>query len=120
MENKKQVKYYLDTIYKIGAKVLLYKESKDEITTDNYNKRLFVIQRFESDGRVNLKHHLTTKESTSSQKTYEKSPHKYVISSNIKEWDNLPQAIRNSANGLKFLLEGKDFEMQLDGTIIFK
>jgi CRISPR-associated endonuclease Csn1 len=119
-KDKKRIKYYLDIIYTVGDKVLLYNDNKEEITSDNFKKRLFVIQRFESDGRINLKHHLTTKEATSSQKTFEKSPDKYVISGKIKDWNNLPQAIRSSANGLNFLIEGKDFEMKLDGTIILK
>jgi CRISPR-associated endonuclease Csn1 len=97
---------------KSGDTVLLYKSNSDEVLDMNQNelsKRLYTILGFENPSRINLKRHLNAMKDTDLGK-----------GESIKDFNNLPEKIRCSVNTLNFLVEGKDFKMNLNGTIKFK
>jgi CRISPR-associated endonuclease Csn1 len=106
--DKKKNKFYLDCVLKSGKKVLLYKDDPQE-AIENINDRLYVIIGFETPFNIKLKRHINAQPDKDLGK-----------GENIKDWNNLPQKIRCSINTLNFLLEGKDFEINPDGTVEFK
>lgn len=103
--DNKQNKFNLDCVLKSGKKVLLYKDNPEE-AMENINDRLYVILGFESPFKIQLKKHINAEPDKDLGK-----------GENIKDWNKMPPKVRCSVNGLNFLLEGKDFEMNLDGSI---
>ena len=95
----------MDCVLKSGKKVLLYKDNPEE-AMENINDRLYVILGFESPFKIQLKKHINAEPDKDLGK-----------GENIKDWNKMPPKVRCSVNGLNFLLEGKDFEMNLDGSI---
>lgn len=96
---------------KSGDTILLYKSNSDEVrdmSQSELGKRLYIILGFENPSRINLKRHLNAMKDTDLGK-----------GESIKDFYNLPEKIRCSVNTLNFLVEGKDFNMNLDGTIKF-
>ncbi len=99
-------------IIKSGDTLLLYKNNPLELydmSPKELSKRLYTVLGFENPSRINLKRHLNSMKDSDLGK-----------GKSIKDFNNLPEKIRCSINTLNFLLEGKDFEMNLDGTITFK
>lgn len=106
--DKKLNKFELDCVLKSGKKVLLYKDNPQE-AVENINDRMYIILGFETPSKIRLIKHINAQPDKDLGK-----------GENIKDWNKLPQKIRCSINTLNFLLEGKDFDMNLDGTIKFK
>ena len=104
---KKGIRLTLDRIIKKGDMILIYKNSPEELyglDTNSLSKRLYMVCNPESDGRLNLCHHLCAKQ---------------VKGQSIKDYDHLPQNIRCGAKTIKFLQMGKDFSI-VKGKIEFK
>ena len=94
---------------KSGDTILLYKSHSEEVrymSQSEQSERLYTILGFENPSRINLKRHLNAKKDNDLGK-----------GESIKNFSNLPEKIRCSVNTLNFLVEGKDFNMNLDGTI---
>ena len=103
--------YELDINMRVGNQILIYKKDEDitELSeASELSKRLYVIRGFENPSTIKLVQHISAKKEKDLGK-----------GENIKDYSNLPEKIRCSVNTLKFLLEGKDFEIKLDGTINF-
>ncbi len=111
--DKNNNEYEFDIKLHIGDKVLIYDKNKDEIIGISepckLSKRLYIVRSFENPSRINLVQHICSKKDGDLGK-----------GENIKDYNNLPEKIRCSVNTINFLIEGKDFEMNLDGTIIYK
>ncbi|MDR1973316.1 MAG: hypothetical protein LBQ31_01425 [Bacteroidales bacterium] len=108
----KNEKFFLGAKLQAGKQVLLYEKNIDELkemSNDLLSDRLYVILGFENSSTIKLKKHINAQPDKDLGK-----------GENIKDFNSLPQKIRCSVNTLSFLLEGKDFEMKLDGTIEFK
>ena len=82
------------------------KSTKELYEMDNskLQQRLYVISRFESDGRIQLLKTINA----------EKDP----FTENIKDFNKMPEKIRQSINKLNYLIKGKDFDL-VNGEIIF-
>jgi len=110
--NRKGDKLFLKTTIKVGDKIFLYKNNYQEIIDmdiSDISKRLYIVRGFENNGtRIILKRHLNAT-----------PDEKLGKGESIKNYDNLPEKIRCGVNTINFLIEGKDFEMNIDGTIKF-
>lgn len=101
--------YQLTETLKSGMHLLLYKDRPEEVIDMNQKdilQRLYVLPNaaFESDGRVTLIKHICA------------LPDKVLgKGESIKDFNNLPNKIRCGANGLRYLLEGRDFEITTKG-----
>lgn len=116
-KNKKVVPLY--AVLKSGQKVLFFKDSIEELKDlhrdDNYqelSKRLFKTYQFESDGRIKFRHHLAAGIDTELKKE-----NKEYSSFELEE---NPVFMRLTQNHWNFAIDGVDFEMKLDGTVVFK
>ena len=95
----------LHLVYKLtkGDMVLLFDKSPMELEAMDscqLAKRLYVIKGFEADKRITMAHHANA------------LPNGGVgMGENIKDYNNLPQKIRQVASKLNFLVEGIDFRM---------
>jgi len=102
----------LEFVIKCGDTLLLYENNQQELydmTSKEQSKRLYTVLGFENPSTIKLKRHLNSMKDSDLGK-----------GESIKDFNNLPEKIRCSVNTLNFLFEGKDFEMNLDGTITFK
>lgn len=99
---------------KSGQKTIFYKDNIAELKELNdkeLSERMYKMYQFESDGRIKLKHHLISRNNTEIKKRYkEKSSF---------EFENYVPLLRLTSNHWNFAIEGKDFEMNLDGFIDF-
>ncbi|UFH34986.1 type II CRISPR RNA-guided endonuclease Cas9 [Flavobacterium acetivorans] len=110
----------LYAILKSGQKVLFYKESIEELKELMREKkhkqllsdRMYKIYQFEGDGRIKFKHHLAAGVDTDLKK--ENKEYAYFDVSEKPVFLRLRQA------NWSFAIEGIDFEMELDGSIVFK
>lgn len=105
---KKGNRLTLSRVIKSGDLVLIYKNSPEELydlDTNALSKRLYRVPNgaFESDGRINLCHHLCAIQAKGQA---------------IKDYDNLPANIRCGASTIKFLQKDVDFKFE-KGKIIF-
>ncbi len=119
---KNKVSIPLYAVLRNGCKVLFYKntiEELNDLSQSELSKRLYKIYQFEKEVRNNsikyrmkLKHHLAAGIDTELKKV-----HKEYSSPDFA----LNQVfLRLSKGQWNFAIEGKDFEMKLDGTIEFK
>ncbi len=94
-----------------GDMLLIYDKTSQELLNMDKNKlqqRLYVIDGFESDGRVILKKNITAQ----SDKDLGKGE-------SAKDFNNMPEKIRQSINGLNYLIRGKDFDLVNGGIVFF-
>ncbi|SIQ14828.1 type II CRISPR RNA-guided endonuclease Cas9 [Maribacter ulvicola] len=112
---KKKTQLPLCAVLKAGQKVIFYKESVKELAELNkeeLSQRMYKMYQFESDGRIKFKHHIISGSNTDIKKE-----HKEISSINFKEFSPL---LRISSGGWNFAIEGRDFEIKLDGALIWK
>ncbi|MDN6317760.1 MAG: hypothetical protein L0J59_09840 [Lactococcus lactis] len=111
---KKKSQIPLYAVLKSGQKTIFYKDNIAELKELNdkeLSERMYKMYQFESDGRIKLKHHLISGNNTEIKKRYkEKSSF---------EFENYVPLLRLTSNHWNFAIEGKDFEMNLDGFIDF-
>ncbi|MEE1142081.1 MAG: HNH endonuclease domain-containing protein [Bacteroidales bacterium] len=99
----------LNLVYTLvkGDILLIYDKNPKELYGMDRNQlqqRLYVISRFEGDGRIQL---LKTINAEKEPKT-----------ESIKDFYKLPEKIRQSINGLNYLIKGRDFDL-INGEIVF-
>ncbi|HET8810946.1 MAG TPA: HNH endonuclease domain-containing protein [Flavobacteriaceae bacterium] len=112
---KKKAEIPLYAILKSGQKAIFYKERKEELkelSQEELSDRLYKMYEFEKDGRIKLQHHLISGNRTDIKKEYKESS-----SMNFEEYAPL---LRIRSKAWNFAIEGKDFKMNLDGSIEFK
>ena len=98
---------HLNLIYTLrrGMSVLLYQNHVDELKgmpNNELSKRLYIIAGFESDGRIRFVHHLSAKKDLGNGEK-------------IEDWTQLPEKIRCGIRTIKFLIEGIDFDITING-----
>ncbi len=117
---KKKVKLPLYSVLKSGQKAIFYKENLEELkelTENELSKRLYKMYQFEADSnKIKFKHHLISGANTEINKSL---PKEYKEASPFGTFEEQP-LLRLTANNWNFAIEGKDFEMKIDGTIQFK
>lgn len=112
---KKKTQIPLYAVLKSGQKAIFYKENPEELkelSQDELSTRLYKIYQFEGDGRIKLKHHLISGSDTDIKKKYGEA--------SSMDFEKYIPLLRITSKSWDFALEGKDFEMALDGTITFK
>jgi CRISPR-associated endonuclease Csn1 len=120
--DKKGVIYRLYTILKSGQKVLFYENSPkelQELSLTDISNRLYKVIKFEKDGRIVFGHHLSSlsdKQLRELAEEFGKSIYNGFSSVNFsKPWPKLKLSVGN----LNILIEGKDFIIEMDGSIKF-
>jgi len=112
-KNKTTIPLY--AVLKPGQKALFFKDSMEELkelSKEDLSVRLFKMYQFESDGRIKFRHHIVAGIDTELKK--ENKEYSYFDRNEKQVFLRLRQGQWN------FAIEGKDFEMKLDGTIEFK
>ena len=105
---KKGNRQFLNRVIKPGDMVLIYKDTPEELydlDTATLSRRLYRVPNgaFESDGRINLCHHLYASQGKGQS---------------IKDYNNLPPIIRCGASTIRFLQKDVDFSFE-KGKIVF-
>ena len=117
---KKKAQLPLYAVLKTGQKAIFYKEGLEELTElskEELSQRLYKMYQFEADSnKIKFKHHLVSGSNTDISKAL---PNGYKEAASFGTYENQPLMRLTSANW-NFAIEGKDFEMKLDGTIIWK
>lgn len=103
--------YSLKYVIKVGTKVLIYKESPDELSPDNYADRLYIIYKFNQDHTSNniylcLKHNLLANINN-------------IKALSTFEDKNSTPVLRWNAKKCNMLVEGYDFYIDNLGRISF-
>ncbi len=115
-------------IFEVGQKVIFYKtlEELKDIENDNMeiSKRLYFIKRLHqaSVGNILFQHHLEARSDEELTKAFPKETFRSAGKDGFSKYQEDFIAPRILFKPVKpnFIIEGKDFEMKLDGTIEFK
>ncbi len=117
---KKKTKLPLYAVLKSGQKAIFYKENLEELkdlSEKELSDRMYKMYQFEGDSnKIKFKHHLISGANTEINKSLPKG---YKEASPFGSFEKQP-LMRLTAGNWNFAIEGKDFEMDLDGTINFK
>lgn len=112
-KNKKEIPLF--SVLKSGDKVIFYKDSLYELKdldSNDISKRMYKVYQFEGDGRMKFRHHLVAGIDTELKK---ENPEFSSVN-----FDEKQVFLRLTQNQWNFAVEGKDFEMSLDGKINWK
>lgn len=109
---KKTIKIPLTYVFENGMKVIFKKEDEDVrlLTINELLKRLYTYTNFEKDGRLNFKYHLEARNNNDI----------IVISESEIDFTNPKPTLRFGYAKYDFLVEGYEFEINIDGTIRWK
>lgn len=124
VKSKKGVLIPLIHVFVPGQKVLFYEDTREELKeVENLSKHLYFIKRlYESNsGRIQFQHHLDARNDKQLLADFpEKDFGKKGVNGFSKfTTDFIAPRLLLSPGNFKFIIEGKDFEMKLDGTIQF-
>lgn len=121
---KKSSEAKLKHIFITGQKVLFFLESREELldlSQSEISKRLYFIKRFHQAerGSIIFQHHLEARSDEKLNQVFGPlGKNGFAIDKLTKEFS--PPRILFTPNRDVFIVEGKDFEMFLDGTLKFK
>lgn len=104
----------LYAVLRSGQKVLFYRDVIEELQSlskDELSRRLYKMYQFESDGRIKFKHHLAAGIDTELKK--------YNIEYSVFNTNDNAVFLRLSQGQWNFAIENVNFEMCLDGSIIW-
>jgi len=119
-KNKKEYKFHLNNIFKVGQKVIMFKNSIDEIDKQNVEdlrNRIYQIYKFNNSGTdyIFLQNNIEARNETDLKEAG------YNIDGETKFIPTTYQPrLKLKADNFNCLFEGIDFEIKPDGTIIFK
>lgn len=112
IESKKEtILVPLSKVLRVNQMVLFYENSPEEIKKlpkTDINKRLFKITQFESDGRIQLRHHA------------QGGADKDLVKESSVNFEKPIQKLRISLSNVKAIFEGQDFILHSSGKIDFK
>jgi len=112
IESKKEtILVPLSKILRVNQMALFYENSPEELkklSKKDINKRLFKITQFESDGRIQLRHHA------------QGGADKDLKKESAVNFEKPVQKLRISLSNVKAIFEGKDFVLYSTGKIDFK
>ena len=112
IESKKQtILVPLSKVLRVNQMALFYENSPEEIkklSRTDINKRLFKITQFESDGRIQLRHHA------------QGGADKDLVKESSVNFENPVQKLRISLSNVQAIFEGQDFILHPSGKIDFK
>ncbi len=111
IESKKEtILVPLSKVLRVNQMTLFYENSPEEIkklSKTDINKRLFKITQFESDGRIQLRHHA------------QGGADKDLIKESSVNFEKPAQKLRISLSNVKAIFEGQDFILHASGKIDF-
>ena len=115
-------------IFEVGQKVIFYKnlEELKDIENDNHeiSKRLYFIKRLHqaSVGNMLFQHHMEARSDEELTKAFPKETFKSAGKDGFSKYQDefVAPRILFKPTDPNFIIEGKDFEMRLDGTVRFK
>lgn len=108
---KSEVLIPLSYVLKVNQMVLFYEDDKEELrqlSSSELSKRLYKITQFESDGRIQLRHHA------------QGGPDKDLKKESSLDFDRPAQKLRISLSNFKAGFENEDFDILPSGKIKFK
>ena len=108
---KNEILIPLSKVLKVNQMALFYENTPEELKTiskESLSKRLFKITQFESDGRIQFRHHA------------QGGADKDLKKESSLDFEKSAQKLRISLSNIKAIYEGKDFEITSSGTINFK
>lgn len=108
---KSEILIPLSKILKVNQMAIFYQNSPDElkkISNEDLSKRLFKITQFESDGRIQFRHHA------------QGGADKDLKKESSLNFDKSAQKLRISLSNIQAIFEGKDFILHPTGKIDFK
>jgi CRISPR-associated endonuclease Csn1 len=109
IENKKEtILVPLSKVLRVNQMAIFYENDGDElknISKEKLSKRLFKITQFESDGRIQLRHHA------------QGGPDKDLIKESAVNFEKAIQKLRISLSNVKAIFEGEDFILHPSGKI---
>ena len=125
IKNKKGIVLSLFHVFIPGQKVLFYENNREELKElDNLSNNLYFVKRLyqASRGNIQFQHHL---EARDDKQLTEDIPVKEFGQKGKNGFskfttDFVAPRLLLSPGNFDFIIEGKDFEMKLDGTIKFK
>lgn len=125
IKNKKGNLLLLIHVFVPGQKVLFYENSTEELKeVAKLSSRLYFIKRLyeASSGRIQFQHHLDARDDKQLLADFpEKDFGKKGVNGFSKfTTDFIAPRLLLSPGNFNFIIEGKDFEMNIDGTIAFK
>ena len=107
---KNEILLPLTKILKVNQMAIFYDNNPEEIkkiSQENLSKRLFKITQFESDGRIQFRHHA------------QGGADKDLKKESSLDFDKSAQKLRISLSNIKAIFEGKDFILHPTGKIDF-
>lgn len=112
-KGKQKIEMELTCVLRAGLKVLFKRDSLEDLTTLNnteLSKRLYIFTRFEKDGRLNFKYHLEARSDNEINESYSDSAVNFEIPA---------PTLRLRLSKCDFCVEGYEFSISIDGTVIW-
>lgn len=117
-------------VFEVGQKVIFYKHSKQELeelyktVKEEFSKRLYFIKRFHqaSVGNMQFQHHLEARTDDELSNAFPKETFKSAGKDGFSKFQDdfiAPRLLFKPITS-NFIIEGKDFKVELDGTFKFK
>src|SRR5690606_31884210 len=124
---KKSKRASLEHVFLVGQKVLFFENEKEELKdleNDDLSKRLYFVKRLADANaqRILFQHHLEARDDKKLAKDFPKEEFGTKGKDGFSKFSIgfiAPRLLLTPGN-FNFIIEGKDFEMKLDGTIEFK
>lgn len=107
---KNEILIPLSKVLKVNQMAIFYENNPDELKTiskQDLSKRLFKITQFESDGRIQFRHHA------------QGGADKDLKKESSLDFEKSAQKLRISLSNIKAIYEGKDFVLHSSGKIDF-
>lgn len=124
---KKTKKASLEHVFMIGQKVLFFENDKEELKdlgNDDLSKRLYFVKTLADakQGLIRFQYHLEAREDKQLTEDYPVNEFGQRGKNGFSRFstDFVAPRLLLSPSNFNFIIEGKDFEMKLDGTIAFK
>lgn len=111
-KGKVTLEYSLNYVLEAGLKIIFKKHQKEDVrllSSEELLKRLYMYTKFEKDGRLSFKYHLEARNKI--EESYVESEIDFEIPK---------PTLRFGYAKYDFLVEGYDFEVKMDGSILFK
>ena len=123
---KKSKKAFLEHVFMVGQKVLIFKNDKEELKeleNDDLSKRLYFVKRLADANaqRILFQHHLEARDDKQLSKDFPKESFGTKGKDGFSKFSDdfvAPRLLLTPGN-FKFIIEGKDFKMKLDGSMEF-
>lgn len=124
---KRKEKYILKTVLKTGQRVIFYIDNREKLhnlSNEQLYNRIYLIRRFYSftSGTIQFQHHKEARTDDELKEAFPKEIYGDRGKNGFNKFDlkeKYPRLLLSPIN-FNFVVEGKDFEINIDGTIKFK